>query len=141
MPPYFFLGAYAGKLREQNSIKGVMLAGRALPLGVAIFTMSATWIGGGYINGTAEYTASFGLSWVQAPWGYGLSLIIGGLIFARKMRRHGFRTMLDPLAQRFGKGMGAVLFIPALTGEIFWTSGYSDRFRDDFRHHTWPGFQ
>lgn len=118
----FLMGAYAGKIRRQDSIKGVMLAGRSLPLGIAIFTMSATWIGGGYVNGTAEYTFSYGLSWVQAPWGYGLSLIVGGLFFARKMRRHGFKTMLDPLAQRFGKGMGAVLFIPALTGEIFWTS-------------------
>jgi len=33
-----------------------------------------------------------------------------------------FRTMLDPLEQRFGKRMTAVLFIPALSGEIFWTS-------------------
>lgn len=118
----FFMGAWAGKQHQSGGIDGVMLAGRSLPLGVAIFTMSATWIGGGYVNGTAEYTYSFGLSWVQAPWGYGLSLIVGGLFFARKMRRHGFKTMLDPLAQRFGKGMGAVLFIPALTGEIFWTS-------------------
>jgi len=30
--------------------------------------------------------------------------------------------MLDPLAQRFGKRMAAVLFLPALSGEIFWTS-------------------
>ena len=60
--------------------------------------------------------------WVQAPWGYALSLIIGGLLFARKMREHQFKTMLDPLEQRFGKRMAAVLFLPALTGEIFWTS-------------------
>ena len=38
------------------------------------------------------------------------------------MRRHRFKTMLDPLAQRFGKQMGAVLFLPALAGEIFWTA-------------------
>ena len=25
-----------------------------LPLGIGIFTMAATWIGGGFINGTAE---------------------------------------------------------------------------------------
>ena len=118
----FYMGAWAGKRHKQGGINGIMLAGRSLPLGIAIFTMSATWIDGGYINGTAESTFAHGLSWVQAPWGYGLSLIVGGIFFARKMRRHGFRTMLDPLAQRFGKGMGAILFIPALTGEIFWTS-------------------
>jgi high affinity choline transporter 7 len=118
----FFVGAYAATKGEQDSINDVMLAGRSLPLFVAVFTMSATWIDGGYINGTAEYTATSGLMWVQAPWGYALSLIIGGLFFARTMRRHKFRTMLDPLEQRFGKRMAALLFLPALSGEVFWTS-------------------
>ncbi len=118
----FYFGAYASNLRNNETTDGVMLAGRSLPLFVAVFTMSATWVGGGYINGSAEYTAEWGLMWVQAPWGYALSLIIGGLFFAAKMRRHQFKTMLDPLSQRFGKRMTAVLFIPALSGEIFWTA-------------------
>lgn len=121
---FFYLGSMAARGREEGGATGLMLAGRSLPLGLAIFTMSATWIGGGYINGTAEYTAAegFGLVWVQAPWGYALSLMIGGLFFAGRMRRFRFRTMLDPLEQRFGKRMAAVLFLPALTGEIFWTA-------------------
>ncbi|MEM1321858.1 MAG: sodium:solute symporter family protein [Bacteroidota bacterium] len=118
----FYFGAYAAGLRNNESTDGVMLAGRSVPLFVAVFTMSATWVGGGYINGTAEYTAAWGLMWVQAPWGYALSLIIGGLFFAARMRRYEFKTMLDPLAQRFGKRMAALLFIPALSGEIFWTA-------------------
>jgi solute:Na+ symporter, SSS family len=120
----FFVGAYASKLRTSNDVNSVLLAGRELPLFIAVFTMSATWVGGGFINGTAEYTAdeNYGLIWVQAPWGYALSLMVGGLFFARKMRNYGFKTMLDPLAQRFGKRMAAVLFIPALSGEIFWTA-------------------
>ena len=77
----FFIGAYAASLRQNNSASEVILAGRKLPLVIAIFTMSATWVGGGYINGTAEYTASSGLVWVQAPWGYAMCLIIGGLLF------------------------------------------------------------
>lgn len=118
----FGLGAYAASLRKDEGVDGMMLADRSVPLWLAIFTMSATWVGGGYINGTAEYTASSGLVWVQAPWGYALSLIIGGLFFAKKMRRYGFRTMLDPLEQRFGKKIAALLFLPALSGEIFWTA-------------------
>ena len=118
----FFYGAYAASKHKTNNTTELMLAGRSIPLYIAIFTMSATWIGGGFINGTAEYTASSGLVWVQAPWGYALSLIIGGLFFARKMRRFEFKTMLDPLSQRFGKKMTALLFLPALTGEIFWTA-------------------
>jgi len=120
----FYLGNRAANLRSNESATDVMLAGRSIPLWIAVFTMSATWVGGGYINGTAESTATegYGLMWVQAPWGYAMSLIIGGLFFARKMRRYKFKTMLDPLAQRFGKRMAAVLFLPALSGEIFWTS-------------------
>jgi len=118
----FYFGAYAASLRKTDDAEGVLLAGRSIPLFVAVFTMSATWVGGGYINGTAEYTASSGLMWVQAPWGYALSLILGGLFFAGKMRRYRFSTLLDPLEQRFGKRMTAVLFLPALSGEIFWTA-------------------
>jgi high affinity choline transporter 7 len=118
----FYIGTYAANMRGEENENSVMLAGRSLPLGVAVFTMSATWVGGGYINGTAEYTNSFGLAWVQAPWGYALSLIIGGLFFARKMRRYEFKTMIDPLEQRFGKKVAAVLSIPAISGELFWTS-------------------
>jgi len=118
----FYIGTYAANMKGEENENSVMLAGRSLPLGVAVFTMSATWVGGGYINGTAEYTNSSGIAWVQAPWGYALSLIIGGLFFARKMRRYEFKTMIDPLEQRFGKKVAAMLSLPAISGELFWTS-------------------
>lgn len=119
----FFMGSYiASQKGDNNSEEEVMLAGRSIPLWIAIFTMSATWVGGGYINGAAEATYNSGLVWVQAPWGYALSLMIGGFFFAKKMRRYQFRTMLDPLAQRFGKKTAAFFFLPALTGEVFWTA-------------------
>ncbi len=118
----FGIGTYAATRRKSNSITDVILAGRSIPLFVAVFTMSATWVGGGYINGTAEYTYGDGLLWAQAPWGYAISLILGGLFFARKMRRYEFKTMLDPLEQRYGKKMAALLFLPALSGELFWTA-------------------
>ena len=54
-----------------------MLAGRNIGMFVGIFTMTATWVGGGYINGTAEITYSSGLIWCQAPVGYALSLMLG----------------------------------------------------------------
>lgn len=119
----FFMGSYIAAQKGDNSTdEEVLLAGRSIPLWIAIFTMSATWVGGGYINGAAEATYSSGLVWVQAPWGYALSLVVGGLFFAKKMRRYEFKTMLDPLAQRFGEKTAAFFFLPALTGEIFWTA-------------------
>jgi len=117
----YLIGRYAAKRNSEGTAADLMLARRSMPLWIGVFTMSATWVGGGYINGTAEATYGSGLVWVQAPWGYALSLVVGGLFFARIMRRHRFTTMLDPLQARFGKKVAAVLYIPALSGEIFWT--------------------
>ncbi|KAH9379048.1 hypothetical protein HPB48_014572 [Haemaphysalis longicornis] len=104
---------------EQSNI---MLAGRNIGLFVGVFTMTATWVGGGYINGTAEIVYLSGLAWCQAPFGYALSLLIGGYLFAVRMRKAGYKTMLDPFQQHFGARMGCLLFIPALCGEVFWSA-------------------
>lgn len=42
--------------------------------------VAATWVGGGYINGTAEAIYTSGLVWCQAPFGYALSLVFGQFI-------------------------------------------------------------
>ena len=100
-----------------------MLAGRNIGMFVGIFTMTATWVGGGYINGTAEIVFNDGLIWCQAPFGYALSLMLGGIFFANKMRTKGYVTMLDPLQDAYGSRMGGLLFLPALCGEVFWSAG------------------
>lgn len=100
------------------------LAGRRLPWGFALFSMTATWVGGGYVNGTAEavYDPGRGLAWAQAPWCYALSLVVGGLVFARPLRRSGAVTVLDPFDRRYGPRAAAVFAIPALLGELFWAA-------------------
>ncbi|CAB3993264.1 high-affinity choline transporter 1-like [Paramuricea clavata] len=100
----------------------VMLAGRDIGLFVGAMTMTATWVGGGYINGTAEKAYSQGLVWVQAPWCYSLSLTLGGLLFAEKMRAKKYVTMLDPFQDKYGSTMGGFLYIPAFLGDIFWSA-------------------
>ena len=119
---FFALGTYVGRrTRGDRTTDGLLLAGRRLPLVLGVLTMTATWLDGGYINGTAEAVYSRGLVMTQAPWGYALSLIIGGLVFAAPMRRHGFTTMVDLFERRYGKKSAALLFIPAVLGEIFWS--------------------
>ncbi len=118
----YALGRWAARRGEDGSFTDMIVAGRRLGLGVGVFTMTATWVDGGYVNGTAEQTYAAGLLAVQAPWGYALSLAIGGLWFAPIMRRQGFLTLLDPFEQRFGRRAAALLYIPALTGEVFWTA-------------------
>lgn len=46
----------------------------------------------------------------------------GGLIFAKKMRKEGHMTMLDPLQEKYGSVMGGLLAIPAFAGELFWSA-------------------
>ncbi|ERL96087.1 hypothetical protein D910_00996, partial [Dendroctonus ponderosae] len=136
------VGVWAGRKKEagNDSEEEVMLAGRNIGLFVGIFTMTGrkyideeakgiladnlnvdfiatTWVGGGYINGTAEAVYTSGLVWCQAPFGYSLSLVFGGIFFANKMRQQGYITMLDPLQDTFGERMGGLLFLPALCGE------------------------
>ncbi|CAB3993446.1 high-affinity choline transporter 1-like, partial [Paramuricea clavata] len=106
---------------ERDETEEVILAGRSLGLFVGAMTMTATWVGGGYINGTSEYTSTVGLIWVQAPWGYALSLTVGGLLFAEKMRSRKYVTMLDPFQEKYGSRVGGLMYIPALLGEIFWS--------------------
>ena len=115
-------GVYASRKYASSTSEDLMLAGRNLPLGVAFFTMTATWVGGGYLNGTAEAVYSNGIVWAQAPWGYAISLVIGGMFFAIPMRRARFCTLLDPFAYRYGERVGALLFLPAVIGEIFWSA-------------------
>ncbi|XP_060625685.1 high affinity choline transporter 1 [Anolis sagrei] len=117
----------AWKTRNSGSgdrSEAIIVGGRDIGMLVGAFTMTATWVGGGYINGTAEavYVPGFGLAWAQAPIGYSLSLIVGGLFFAKPMRSKGYVTMLDPFQQIYGKRMGGLIFIPAVMGEMFWAA-------------------
>lgn len=120
------VGIWAGRKTKQMgkdaSSESVMLAGRNIGLLVGVFTMTATWVGGGFINGTSEIIARDGLVWCQAPFGYAVSLIFGGLFFAKKMRTQGYVTMLDPFSHKYGDRMGGLLYIPALLGEVFWSA-------------------
>jgi high affinity choline transporter 7 len=118
----YWLGVWASRNVQGGSFSDMALAGRRLGLGVGVFTMTATWVDGGYVNGTVEQTYAAGLIHVQAPWAYAISLLVGGLWFAPVMRRHRFTTLLDPFHRRFGRKAAAVLYLPALTGEVFWTA-------------------
>lgn len=107
-----------GTTQSETSI----VAGRKLNSAIGIFTMTATTVGGGYINGTAESIASQGLVWTLAPFGICLGLIFGGVLFAKPMRNQRYMTMLDPFQQRYGDTMVGLLYITALCGDIFWSA-------------------
>jgi solute carrier family 5 (high affinity choline transporter), member 7 len=117
------VGWLASRKAKNGTAADLIVAGRQMPLWIAALTMTATWVDGGYLLGTAEgaYKSSIQLG-IQGGLCFGISLVLGGLFFARTMRRHGFTTLIDPFEARFGKQWAAVLFLPALAGELFWSA-------------------
>lgn len=80
------IGLWASKKarREEKKCTGnisevTMVGGRNLNLFVSIFTMTATWVGGGYIVGCAEviYNPKKGLVWALVPIAFAANLILG----------------------------------------------------------------
>lgn len=121
-----FVVGMIGARKKKGSHEGaedsgqLMNAGRSLGLVVSTFTMIATWVDGGFLNGTVEVIVTRGLLWCQAVFGYSLSLFMGGLIVAGPVWRAGYVTMMDPLQETFGNSMASLLFLPSLVGEICW---------------------
>jgi Na+/proline symporter len=120
---FMAVGWVASRKVREGTAADLIVAGRQMPLWIAALTMTATWVDGGYLLGTTEgvYKSSIQLG-IQGGLCFGISLILGGLFFAGVMRRFGFTTLIDPFEARFGKRWAAVLFLPALAGELFWSA-------------------
>ena len=88
---FMLVGWIASRKVREGTAADLIVAGRQMPLWVAALTMTATWVDGGYLLGTTEgaYKSSIQLG-VQGGLCFGISLIIGGALFAGVMRRFGF---------------------------------------------------
>jgi hypothetical protein len=86
---FILLGWRASRRQRDGTPQDLLLAGRALPLWLATLTMTATWVDGGYLLGDRRGVYRISLSsGLQGGLFFGLSLILGGLFFARRMREH-----------------------------------------------------
>ncbi|KAK7904593.1 hypothetical protein WMY93_017200 [Mugilogobius chulae] len=66
-----------------------VLGNRSISLVLGVFTMTASWVGGGYILGTAEmaYNSSMGFIFTFTMiMSYFTTFILCGLLFAKPMR-------------------------------------------------------
>ena len=122
---FLIVGWLASRKVKDGTPDDFIVAGRSMPLWIATLTMTATWVDGGYLLGTAEgvFKKDGGLLLgVQGGLCFGISLMLGGLCFAKRMRKHEFTTLVDPFEARFGKRWAAVLFVPAMLGEVIWSA-------------------
>jgi high affinity choline transporter 7 len=117
------VGWLAARRGKGGTAADFIVAGRSLPLWLATLTMTATWVDGGYLLGTAEGVYKSGIALgLQGGLCYGISLVLGGLFFARRMRACAFTTLIDPFEARFGRRWAALLSVPAMLAETFWSA-------------------
>ncbi|KAH7984760.1 hypothetical protein HPB52_023718 [Rhipicephalus sanguineus] len=62
---------------DNDYLLRLFLANRSVPVALGVVSMTATWVGGALLNTTAETVFTSGIVWCQAPFGYGLSLMVG----------------------------------------------------------------
>jgi SSS family solute:Na+ symporter len=100
-----------------------ILAGRNLGYGLLTFSIFATWFGAETIVGSAGRAYRDGVSFGSAePFGYGLCLILMGLVFAGPLWRRKLTTLADLYRERFSVGaerLAAIILIPS---SIFWAA-------------------
>ncbi|XP_034545067.1 high-affinity choline transporter 1-like [Notolabrus celidotus] len=116
--------------RLQDSSQGdlteiTLLGNRGISLVVGVFTMTATFVGGGFVVGLSEavYTPAMGLTWAVMPATAALSFIVGGLFFAKTMRDKKYVTMMDPFQIKYGHSISGVLSVALLISDILWVTG------------------
>ena len=110
----------ARRIRNESDY---LLAGRSLGYTFATFSIFATWFGSETVVGSAGNAFRDGVSLGNAePFGYGLCLILMGLVFAGPLWRRRLTTLADLFRQRYSvpvERLAAVILIP---GSILWAA-------------------
>ncbi len=100
-----------------------LVGGRRLGYTLATFSIFATWFGAETVIGSSGTVYTEGVSLASAePFGYGLCLILMGLLLAKPLWDRGLTTLADLYRQRFGTGverLAAVLLIPT---SVLWAA-------------------
>jgi len=100
-----------------------LLAGRSLGYALATFSIFATWFGAETLVGSAGTAYRTGISLGNAePFGYGLSLILTGILFAGPLWRRRLTTLADLYRQRYSVAVERVAAIVLIPGSIFWAA-------------------
>jgi Na+/proline symporter len=96
-------------------------AGRQLGLGIAAFSVFATWFGAEAIVGTAGIVYSEGLVGATIdPFGYAAALVIVGVTIAMPLWRRGYVTFADLFRERYSQTVERLAILLILPGTIIW---------------------
>jgi Na+/proline symporter len=100
-----------------------VLAGRKLGVGLAAFSIFATWFGAETVVGAAGAIYSDGLAGGSAdPFGYGVCLVVIGLAIAAPLWRRKYTTFGDLFRERYGLGVERLAVILMIPTSIIWAA-------------------
>jgi Na+/proline symporter len=109
--------------RRIKTEEDYLVAGRRLGFTLATFSMFATWFGAETIIGSGGRALREGFSFTAAePFGYGLCLVLMGLVFAVPLWRRRLTTLADLFRDRFSTATercAAVILIPS---SVLWAA-------------------
>ncbi|XP_061582024.1 high-affinity choline transporter 1-like [Cololabis saira] len=110
---------------QTDQTEATLLGNRGINLMVGVFTMAASFVGGGYILALSEvvYTPTMGLAWAVMPITGAFSLIVGGLCFVKTLRDGQYMTMMDPFQIKYGNIISGLLSVALLIADITWVTG------------------
>jgi SSS family solute:Na+ symporter len=118
-----------------NDESDYILAGRSLGLGVASFSIFATWFGAESIQGAAGTMYSDGLSGASAdPFGYVLCILLVGLLFARPLWNRGFTTFGDLFRARYSPGVERFVILLIVPTSVIWAAAQVRAFGNVVSH-------
>jgi Na+/proline symporter len=115
----FAIGAWVSRriFTERDYIN----AGRQLGLGIAAFSVFATWFGAEAIVGTGGTVYSQGLVGATIdPFGYAAALLIVGVTIAVPLWTRGYVTFADFFRERYSQTVERLAVVLILPGTIIW---------------------
>jgi Na+/proline symporter len=100
-----------------------LIGGRRLGVGLAAFSVFATWFGAETVLGSAGRVYGQGLSGAQGePFAYAVGILIMGLFFAVPLWRRGLITFGDLFRDRFSPGVERLTVILLVPGSVLWAA-------------------
>ena len=109
--------------RRIQSESDYLLAGRQLGFWLATFSTYATWFGAETIIGSAGRAYRDGVSFGSAePFGYGLCIVLMGLVFAGPLWRRGLTTLADLYRERYSVGAERIAAVILIPSSILWAA-------------------
>ncbi len=115
------IGLYAAT--KVKTSKDYVVAGRHLPLYMAVGTVFATWFGSETVLGTSSTFLEEGMAGIVAdPFGASLCLILVGLLFAGPLYKGNYLTIGDFYRDKYGRTVEVIASVCIMLSYLGWVS-------------------